>query len=192
MKFEAKTCHLLHFMHWHVHKSVCRSNVLTGVKWLPRGFRWHALTSMQNRASQLSMYWGQCHNLLKSTLRTLKTTAETLVSYTDFIALAPSRQTCLSGGSERNKVCVRDYWDTIYRAKRKVRICTLPKSLTLTPSIILCCISVTFVNTITEEKDNWELNSYFWKKNHMLGKRWEPDPSFWKKKKKNHMVRGKN
>ena len=55
-----KTCHLLHFMHWHVHKSVCRSNVLTGVKWLPRDFRWHALTSMQNRASQLSMYWGQC------------------------------------------------------------------------------------------------------------------------------------
>ena len=31
------------------------------------------------------------------------------VSYTDFIALAPSRQTCLSGGSERNKVGVRDY-----------------------------------------------------------------------------------
>ena len=30
------------------------------------------------------------------------------VSYTDFIALAPSRQTCLSGGSERNKVGVRD------------------------------------------------------------------------------------
>ena len=54
-----KTCHLLHFMHWHVHKSVCRSNVLTGVKWLSRGFRWHALTSMQIRASQLSMYWGQ-------------------------------------------------------------------------------------------------------------------------------------
>ena len=54
-----KTCHLLHFMHWHVHKSVKRSNVLTGVKWLPRGFRWHALTSMQNRASQLSMYWPQ-------------------------------------------------------------------------------------------------------------------------------------
>ena len=29
-----------------------------------------------------------------------------VVSYTDFIALAPSRQT---GGSERNKVGVRDY-----------------------------------------------------------------------------------
>ena len=57
-----KTCHLLHFMHWHVHKSVRRFNVLTGVKWLPRGFRWHALTSMQNRASQLSMFWGQCDN----------------------------------------------------------------------------------------------------------------------------------
>ena len=42
-----------------------------------------------------------------------------LVSYTDFIALAPSRQTCLSGGSERNKVCVRDY---IYIPMRKHNI----------------------------------------------------------------------
>ena len=48
-------------MHWCMCRSQCRSNVLTGVKWLPRDFRWHALTSMQNRASQLSMYWGQCN-----------------------------------------------------------------------------------------------------------------------------------
>ena len=32
-----------------------------------------------------------------------------IVSYTDFFVLAPSRQTCLSGGSERNKVGVRDH-----------------------------------------------------------------------------------
>ena len=38
---------------------VCRSNVLTGVKWMPRYFRWQPLTSMQNRTSPLFMYWGQ-------------------------------------------------------------------------------------------------------------------------------------
>ena len=70
-----KTCHLLHFMHWHGQKSVCRSNVLTGVKWLPRDFRWHALTSMQNRASQLSMYWGQCLACAVSFFDRIKETA---------------------------------------------------------------------------------------------------------------------
>ena len=59
MKFEPKNLSSVAFHALAVQKSVCRSNVLTGVKWLPRYFRWHALTSMQNRASPLSMYWGQ-------------------------------------------------------------------------------------------------------------------------------------
>ena len=36
-------------------------------------------------------------------------TAVSGVSWTDFIALVPSRQTFVAGGNERNKVGVRDY-----------------------------------------------------------------------------------